>query len=237
MQLEGVYTPVVTPFGEDGEIDFETLTRVIEHQLHERRARHRVVRDDGRVLRVHLRRARRADDPHARRRAGRGAAVRGLQLGLDARGHPPRRGRARASATTRCCCRLRTPRCPRSASSAAHYAAVAAGVGLPIVLYNYPARAGVEIGFDALDAIADLPEIVAIKESSGDFSRFLTLRRRYAGPDRGHVRLGRPGRRLLLVGRAELARRHRQRAAPTARRGARRRAARRPRARPSAVRA
>ena len=34
---------------------------------------------------------------------------------------------------------------------------------------------------DALDAIADLPEIVAIKESSGDFSRFLTLRRRYAG--------------------------------------------------------
>ena len=30
MQLEGVYTPVVTPFDERGEIDFETLTRVIE---------------------------------------------------------------------------------------------------------------------------------------------------------------------------------------------------------------
>ena len=33
MQLEGVYTPVVTPFDEQGEIDFETLTRVIEYQV------------------------------------------------------------------------------------------------------------------------------------------------------------------------------------------------------------
>ena len=50
--------------------------------------------------------------------------------------------------------------------------------------------------------VADLPEIVGIKESSGDFSRFLALRRRYAGRIDGHVRLRRPGGRLLLVGRA-----------------------------------
>ena len=31
--LDGVYTPVVTPFDPQGEIDFETLTRVIEFQL------------------------------------------------------------------------------------------------------------------------------------------------------------------------------------------------------------
>ncbi len=202
----------------------------------ERHARHRLVRHDGRVLRLHVRRARRADDAHPRCRAGRGAALRRLQLRLDARGHPPRRRGARA--------RLRRA----AAVGAAHVAALAArarralrgrrvaGVGLPIILYNYPARAGVEIGFDALDAIADLPEIVAIKESSGDFSRFLTLRRRYDGPHRGHVRLGRSGRRLLLVGRAQLARRHRERPPAPARRGARGGAARRPRARASPVR-
>src|SRR5262249_37661177 len=60
------------------------------------------------------------------------------------------------------------------------YDAVADAVGLPIVLYNFPARAGVEIGIECLDALADRPEIVAIKESSGDFSRFLQLRARYA---------------------------------------------------------
>src|SRR6185503_15652520 len=63
---------------------------------------------------------------------------------------------------------------------AAHYTTVADAVGLPIVLYNFPARAGVEIGLECLDAIADHPLIVALKESSGDFSRFLAVRRRYA---------------------------------------------------------
>ena len=168
-------------------------------------------------------RARRSSSPAAtpaRRARSSASATAARELGYDAlllsAPHTSLPSQARARAPI-------TPRSPPA-------------VGLPIILYNYPARAGVEIGFECLDAIADLPEIVAIKESSGDFSRFLTLRRRYHGPDRGHVRLGRPGRRLLLVGRAQLARRHGQRAAATARRGARRRAAGRPRARPSAVR-
>src|ERR1700712_2065739 len=55
---------------------------------------------------------------------------------------------------------------PTQRELGAHYAAVAAGVGLPIVLYNYPARAGIEIGFEALAQIRDLPAVVAIKEAS-----------------------------------------------------------------------
>jgi 4-hydroxy-tetrahydrodipicolinate synthase len=69
---------------------------------------------------------------------------------------------------------------PTQRELAAHYEAVADAAGLPVILYNYPARAGVEIGFDCLDAIVDRPDIIGIKESSGDFSRFLALRRRYA---------------------------------------------------------
>jgi 4-hydroxy-tetrahydrodipicolinate synthase len=69
---------------------------------------------------------------------------------------------------------------PTQRELAAHFEAIATAAGLPVILYNYPARAGVEIGFDCLDAIVDRPEIVGIKESSGDFSRFLALRRRYA---------------------------------------------------------
>ena len=53
--------------------------------------------------------------------------------------------------------------------------------GCRSILYNYPARSGVEIGFDCLDLVADHPLIVGIKESSGDFSRFLALRDRYGG--------------------------------------------------------
>jgi 4-hydroxy-tetrahydrodipicolinate synthase len=63
----------------------------------------------------------------------------------------------------------------------AHYTTIAQEVGLPVVLYDYPARAGVQIGLDAIDRLADLPGVVGIKESSGDLSRFHALRRRVAG--------------------------------------------------------
>jgi 4-hydroxy-tetrahydrodipicolinate synthase len=68
---------------------------------------------------------------------------------------------------------------PSQRELAAHYRAVADAVDKPVVLYNYPARAGVEIGYECLDAVADHPNIIAIKESSGDFSRFLHLQRTY----------------------------------------------------------
>ena len=70
---------------------------------------------------------------------------------------------------------------PNQRELAAHVRAVAVEGGLPVILYNYPARAGVEFGFEALDELATMPEVIAIKESSGDFSRFLTMQRRYQG--------------------------------------------------------
>ena len=187
MQLEGVYTPVVTPFGEDGAIDFDTLTRVIEHQLHGgargivscgTTGEYYACTFDERVaLMTHTRDVAQGE---AQLFAGcnSGSTREVVRLGEVARGLGYDGLLLSAPHTS----------LPSQRELAGHYAAVAAGVGLPIVLYNYPARAGVEIGFDALDAIADLPEIVAIKESSGDFSRFLTLRRRYA--DRVEVMCG-----------------------------------------------
>jgi 4-hydroxy-tetrahydrodipicolinate synthase len=180
MQLEGVYTPVVTPFDGQGEIDFETLTRVIEHQL--QAGTRGIVScgttgeyyactfDERLALLAHTRDVARGE---AQLLAGcnSGSTREVIRLGMAARELGYDALLLSAPHTS----------LPGQPELAAHYAAVASGVGLPIVLYNYPARAGVEIGFDALDAIADLPEIVAIKESSGDFSRFLTLRRRYAG--------------------------------------------------------
>jgi 4-hydroxy-tetrahydrodipicolinate synthase len=62
-----------------------------------------------------------------------------------------------------------------------HYTTVTEEAGLPVVLYDYPARAGRQIGLEAIDRLADLPGIVGIKESSGDLSRFHVLRRLVAG--------------------------------------------------------
>jgi 4-hydroxy-tetrahydrodipicolinate synthase len=179
MLLEGVYTPVVTPFDDEGEIDLETLTRVIEHQLQSgirgivscgTTGEYYACTFDERVaLMTHTRDI--AQGAHLLAGCNAGSTREVIRLGLAARDLGYDALLLSAPHTS----------LPSQAELGAHYASVAAAVGLPIVLYNYPARAGVEIGFDALDAIADVPEIVAIKESSGDFSRFLTLRRRYEG--------------------------------------------------------
>lgn len=64
---------------------------------------------------------------------------------------------------------------PDQAGVIAHYETVAAATDLPIVMYNFPARIGIEIEYDTVVHLANNPNIVAIKESSGDFSRALRL--------------------------------------------------------------
>ncbi|MGG4607547.1 4-hydroxy-tetrahydrodipicolinate synthase [Providencia sp. Me31A] len=57
----------------------------------------------------------------------------------------------------------------------AHYKKVAASTPLPIIMYNFPARIGIEIEIDTVIKLAEIENIVAIKESSGNFSRALHL--------------------------------------------------------------
>jgi 4-hydroxy-tetrahydrodipicolinate synthase len=54
---------------------------------------------------------------------------------------------------------------------AAHFRRIAAAVPLPVILYNFPARTGVDMSPAFLSKIADIGSIFAIKESSGSFAR------------------------------------------------------------------
>ena len=63
----------------------------------------------------------------------------------------------------------------------AHFQSVLDAVEVEIVLYNYPAKSGVEIGFQVLDAFADNPRVIAIKDSSGVLQRAVEIYRRYHG--------------------------------------------------------
>lgn len=61
----------------------------------------------------------------------------------------------------------------------AHYRALAASTGLPILLYNFPWRAGTEVGYEVMDGLLDLPNVIGIKEASSDMSRLYEFRLRY----------------------------------------------------------
>jgi 4-hydroxy-tetrahydrodipicolinate synthase len=62
-----------------------------------------------------------------------------------------------------------------------HFKAIADGVPLPIVLYNIPGRTGVNIETSTLRRLADVENIVGVKEASGNISQMAAVA--HAMPD------------------------------------------------------
>ena len=64
---------------------------------------------------------------------------------------------------------------PEQEGVIAHFEKVADATDLPIIMYNFPARVGIAIEFDTVAHLAKHPNIVGVKESSGDFSHALRM--------------------------------------------------------------
>ena len=59
-----------------------------------------------------------------------------------------------------------------------HFRMVNDAIGIPIMLYNYPGRTGVDMTPDLIDRLADLENIQYVKESTGDATRVSEIIRR-----------------------------------------------------------
>lgn len=68
---------------------------------------------------------------------------------------------------------------PTDAELETHFKAVLDAVDINIVLYSYPDKDGIELSYDLLDALADHPRIIGIKESSGSLQRAIGIATRY----------------------------------------------------------
>jgi 1-pyrroline-4-hydroxy-2-carboxylate deaminase len=64
---------------------------------------------------------------------------------------------------------------PAEAELVAHFKAVAKETSLPIMLYNNPPAYRVSVGIEAIKQLADIPNIVCLKESAPDTRRFTDL--------------------------------------------------------------
>lgn len=64
---------------------------------------------------------------------------------------------------------------PTAAGLVAHYRYLADRGGLPILPYNVPGRTNVHLGLDSVREIFDHPQIVGLKEASGNWSHWLGL--------------------------------------------------------------
>ena len=180
MAFEGVYVPVVMPLDAQHEIDLGTYARVIEFCLDGGAAGIVANGTTGEYYALSHDERVRAMTVVREVAGGRAQLIAGCNAGST---REASRFAATAAQLGYHAIMLAAPptSLPGQAELAAHFAAVAQAGQLPTILYDYPARAGVEIGLECLDLLADRAEIVAIKESSGDFSRFLQVRSRYAG--------------------------------------------------------
>jgi 4-hydroxy-tetrahydrodipicolinate synthase len=64
----------------------------------------------------------------------------------------------------------------------AHYAAINDAVQLPVLVYNVPGRTSIDIADATLARLSKLPNIVGIKDATGDMTR-ATMQRLLCGPD------------------------------------------------------
>lgn len=56
-----------------------------------------------------------------------------------------------------------------------HFEAVARHVRIPIIVYNVPARTGVDLTLETLERLAQIPTIIGIKDATGDLTRQSSL--------------------------------------------------------------
>ncbi|AYA03338.1 4-hydroxy-tetrahydrodipicolinate synthase [Acinetobacter sp. WCHAc010034] len=64
-----------------------------------------------------------------------------------------------------------------------HYKAIAAAADMPMILYNVPGRTGVDLENETVIRLADIPQIVGIKDATGDVPRGQALLEGLKGKD------------------------------------------------------
>ena len=65
---------------------------------------------------------------------------------------------------------------PTESELTCHFRTVAEASGLPLMLYNNPPAYRVSVTLDVLKRLADVPNIIAVKESAPDTRRFTDLK-------------------------------------------------------------
>ncbi|QIW16315.1 4-hydroxy-tetrahydrodipicolinate synthase [Pasteurellaceae bacterium RH1A] len=63
-----------------------------------------------------------------------------------------------------------------------HYKAIAESTDLPQILYNVPSRTGSDLKPETIGRLSKIPNIIGVKEATGDLSRYATIRE-LAGQD------------------------------------------------------
>ncbi|EPJ46278.1 MAG: hypothetical protein OFPI_34230 [Osedax symbiont Rs2] len=174
MKFQGIYTPIITSFSADGNIDYNAWKIVIDNQI-DNGVHGLIVGGSTGEFYTMSKEERLAQFAFANDYIGnRVPWIAGVNdmLATEAYAYAAAAKAAGADAML-----VAAPpySLPDESELAAHVIRIDEAADLPIILYNYPGRTGVEMGTSFMDAVADRKNIVAIKESSGDVNRIHQL--------------------------------------------------------------
>ena len=178
MKLEGIYSPVITPFNQDYSIDEQGYAQVIEDQVSQ--GLHGLIIGGTTGENYALTKEERewqfkfANEVIADRIPWI-AGVNDIRT-EDVCAYAVKAKEEGASAIL-----LAVPpySCPTQMELALHALKVDRAANMPIMLYNYPGRSGAEFGQEFLERVSQSANFTGIKESSGDVNRIHLLAREF----------------------------------------------------------
>jgi 4-hydroxy-tetrahydrodipicolinate synthase len=178
MRFQGIYTPIITPFSADGSVDWDAYAEVIEQQIESGVAGIIAGGSTGEFYAMSKQERIQQFEFAAERIKDRVEFMAGvndmrvdqcLEFSLAARTAGAQSLLVAAPPYS----------LPSETELAAHVLKIEQAAGLPIMLYNYPGRTGVEMGETFLSLVADNANVAGIKESSGDVNRIHLLVNHY----------------------------------------------------------
>jgi 4-hydroxy-tetrahydrodipicolinate synthase len=177
--FKGVITALITPL-RDGKVDEAAFTRLLERQI--AAGIHGVVPmgTTGESASLPLDEHKRVVELCVRVAAGRvrviaGAGSSATDKAIELARHAKTVGADGALVVTPYYNR------PSQEGLAMHFEAVADAVQIPMLLYNVPGRTGVDMSNETVARLADHPNIVGIKDATGDLSRVSWMRANIGG--------------------------------------------------------
>ncbi len=174
MRVSGSITAFATPFSADGSLDLRAWAQMLERQIDGGTAAVVVAGSTGEAAALTDEEYDRLLAEAVRIVAGRIGVIAGTGLSNTAKTIAQTRRAADSGARAALVVTPPYVR-PTQAGLIAHYRAVAAHGGLPVILYNVPARTGIDLLPETVAELVGVPGIVGLKEARDDAERWAAL--------------------------------------------------------------
>ena len=175
MQLKGIMPALVTPFDKDGNVSYDTLSDILEYQLKAGVSGFVPMGTTGEYYALTNEERRNVMKTVREVVGDRGNLIAGAN-GSCTREVIEQVKQAQGQGYNTILIAPPFYALPSQEELIGHYHAILdACPEIEVVLYNYPVRTNVEVGYDVLEAFKDNDRVIGIKESSGDLLRAIKI--------------------------------------------------------------